>query len=85
MHALVGNPNKGNIRETFFYNQMRVRNEVVSSKITDFRIGDRIFEVGGRNKGSRQLEGDPGGIVVRDDIETGYSRIVPLWQFGLNY
>lgn len=85
MHALAGNPNTGNIRETFFYNQMRVHNGVVSSKITDFRIGDRIFEVGGRNKGARQLEGDPEGIVVRDDIETGYSRIVPLWQFGLNY
>lgn len=85
MFALTVNPNTGNVRETFFYNQTRVSNDVISSKTTDFRIGDHIFEVGGKNKGTRQLEGDPNGIVVRDDIETGYSRIVPLWQFGLTY
>ena len=31
-----GNPNLGNLRETFFYNQMRVRNDVISSKESDF-------------------------------------------------
>ncbi len=77
--------NKGSIRETFFYNQMRVNNDVVASKVTDFRIGDRIFEVGGANKGVKQLEGDLNGMVVRDDIEYGHARYVPLWQFGLNY
>lgn len=86
MYALGSDlTNIGNIRETFFYNQMRVNNEVVSSKITDFRIGDRIFEVGGAKKGTKQLEGNPNGIVVRDDIEYGHARYVPLWHFGLNY
>ena len=86
MYALKGNrANIGSVRETFFYNQMRVNNEVVSAKHTDFRIGDSIFEVGGAKKGSRQLEGDPKGFVVRDDIEFGHSNIIPLWQFGLNY
>ena len=23
--------------------------------------------------------------VVKDDIETGYTNVVPLWQFGLTY
>lgn len=77
--------NIGTIRETFFYNQLRVNYDVISSKTTDFKIGKHIFEVGGRKKGSRQLEGDPGGFVVRDDIEFGYDRFVPLWQFGLTY
>ena len=86
MYALKGSrANIGSVRETFFYNQMRVNNEVVSAKHTDFRIGDSIFEVGGAKKGSRQLEGDPKGFVVRDDIEFGHSNIIPLWQFGLNY
>lgn len=86
MYALQGrNVNQGSLRETFFYNQMRVNNDVVASKITDFRISDHIFEVGGAKKGSKQLEGDPNGIVVRDDIEFGYRNIVPLWHFGLNY
>lgn len=77
--------NIGNVRETFFYNQMRVNNDVMSSKVTDFRIGDRIFEVGGAKKGKKQLEGSADGFVVRDDIEFGYRNFVPLWYFGLNY
>ncbi len=86
MYALRGNnTDVGNVRETFFYNQMRVNNEIVSTKITDFRIGDHIFEVGGAKKGTRQLEGNPHGIVVRDDIEYGLGQFIPLWHFGLNY
>lgn len=86
IYALGGeHSNIGNVRETFFYNQTRVANDVIASKTTDFKIGGRIFEVGGHKKGTRQLEGDPNGIVVRDDIEYGHDRFVPLWQFGLNY
>lgn len=86
MYALSGlAPDIGNVRETFFYNQMRVENEVVSSKTSDFRIGDYTFEVGGYKKGKKQLEGLRNGIVVRDDIEFGYNEFVPLWYFGLNY
>ena len=86
MYAL-GNSgtNVGSLRETFFYNQMRVNNEVTSSKITDFRIGDNIFEVGGAGKGKKQLEGSENGFVIRDDIEYGHANFIPLWHFGLNY
>lgn len=80
-----GNPNIGNLRETFFYNQMRVNNDVMTSKKTDFIIGEYSFEIGGAKKGNRQLEGDSKGIVVRDDIEYGHASYVPLWYFGLNY
>ena len=86
MYALAeGEPNIGNIRETFFYNQMRINNDVVSSKVSDFRIGEYTFEVGGAKKGRKQLEGVDHGIIVRDDIEYGHKEFVPLWQFGLNY
>ena len=86
MNVLAGDqPNKGNLRETFFFNQTRVSNDVVSSRISDFRIGDITFEVGGAKKGKKQLAGAENGIVVRDDIEYGYHEFVPLWQFGLNY
>lgn len=77
--------NIGNVRETFFYNQMRVHNDVVTSKVSDFRIGDLTFEIGGQNKGSQQLKSDENGFVVRDDIEYGHGNIIPLWHFGLNY
>ena len=86
MYALAeAHTNVGNVRETFFYNQMRVNNDVMSSKVSDFRIGEFTFEVGGAKKGVRQLAGEANGIVVRDDIEYGHKEFVPLWMFGLNY
>ena len=86
MYALKGrHTNIGSVRETFFYNQMRVNNNVIAAKNTDFRIEDYIFEVGGAKKGQKQLENNPKGIVVRDDIEFGHANIIPLWHFGLNY
>lgn len=80
-----GKADVGNIRETFFFNQMRVNNDVVASKISDFNIGDLTFEVGGKKKGKRQLADAAHGYVVRDDIEYGYAKFVPLWTFGMNY
>ncbi len=86
MYALQGrNVNNGSLRETFFFNQMRVNNDVTGPKNTDFRIDDYIFEVGGAKKGQKQLEGNKNGIVVRDEIEFGHRNIIPLWHFGLNY
>ena len=75
----------GNIRETFFMNQMRVRHQVASSKTTDFEIGEYLFEIGGRKKGQRQIANARKGYVVKDDIEIGFANIIPLWAFGLNY
>ena len=77
--------NRGNVRETFFYNQTRVRYDVTSSPTADFLIDGRTFEVGGRSKSQRQLQGNQQGYVVKDDIETGYANVVPLWAFGLTY
>jgi predicted AAA+ superfamily ATPase len=79
------NSNVGNIRETFFFNQMRVNNEVTSSKTADFVIGDYTFEVGGKNKQQKQIENDGKSFVVKDDIEFAYLNVIPLWAFGLNY
>ncbi len=75
----------GNIRETFFYNQMRVTTDVISSRISDFDIGGKTFEVGGRRKGKKQIVDAAEGYVVRDDIEYGSANIIPLWTFGLTY
>lgn len=77
--------NIGNIRETFFMNQMRVRQSVISSSVTDFKIEDMSFEIGGKKKGQKQIETIDKGFVVKDDIEYGYANIIPLWAFGLNY
>lgn len=77
--------NIGNIRETFFLNQMRVKSQVISSKNADFVIKDFTFEVGGKNKQQKQIEKDGRSFIVKDDIEFGYMNIIPLWAFGLNY
>ncbi len=83
---LVGDKsNVGNIRETFFFNQMRVNNEVISSKTSDFVIDNYTFEVGGKNKQQKQIEKNSKSFVVKDDIEFGYLNVIPLWAFGLNY
>ena len=75
----------GNIRETFFYNQMRVTTDVISSRISDFEIEGKTFEVGGKKKGKRQISEAKEGYVVKDDIEYGSGNIIPLWAFGLTY
>ena len=76
---------KGNIRETFFQNQLRVKHKLVSSKVADFMINDKTFEVGGKSKGQKQIKDVENGFIVKDDIESGYMNVIPLWQFGLMY
>ncbi|HHV86041.1 MAG TPA: ATP-binding protein, partial [Petrimonas sp.] len=83
---LVGNKlNTGNVRETFFLNQMRVNNEVISAKTADFVVNEYTFELGGKNKQQSQIKKDGKSFVVKDDIEFGYLNVIPLWAFGLNY
>lgn len=75
----------GNVRETFFMNQTRVCNDVRSSDISDFEIDNKVFEIGGRKKGQKQIENANDGYIVKDDLESGYANVIPLWAFGLNY
>lgn len=79
------NIDKGNLRETFFLNQMRVKYPVIASQKADFEIGNYVFEVGGKNKNQKQLDNNPNGYIVKDDIEFGYRNVIPLWAFGLTY
>lgn len=75
----------GNVRETFFMNQMRVVGDVMCSPVSDFLVDDLTFEIGGRKKGQKQISAVKNGYVVKDDIETGYANVLPLWAFGLLY
>mgnify|MGYP000932936847 FL=1 len=67
----------GNIRETFFLNQMRVGHDVIASPVSDFLIDDMTFEVGGKNKKQKQIQGIEKAYVVKDDIEAGYMNVIP--------
>ncbi|HRP37246.1 MAG TPA: AAA family ATPase [Candidatus Dojkabacteria bacterium] len=86
IHNLVReNQNIGNVRETFFLNQTRVRHNVVSSSFADFKIDTIDFEVGGKKKGLKQLANSENGFIVKDSIERSFLNTIPLWYFGLMY
>lgn len=80
-----GKPEVGNLRETFFLSQMQVNQEVYASKAADFIINGKTFEVGGKNKGKKQIIGVNNAFVVKDDSEYGYENTIPLWHFGMGY
>ena len=77
--------NQGNVKETIFINQVRVKHSIVSSPLADFRVEGIDFGVGGKNKGIKQIQGAERGYVVQDDIERGYRNVLPLWHVGLLY
>lgn len=86
MAALVGErSDMGTVRETFFYNQTRVTNDVISSKDSDFFIDGYTFEVGGKKKRRKQISEIENGLLVKDDIDFAADGVIPLWAFGLLY
>ncbi len=80
-----GTPDIGNLRETFFFNQMSLKNKVFGSSSSDFTINNYTFEVGGKNKTKQQIRHMKNAFIVKDDIEYGHGNVVPLWSFGFNY
>lgn len=88
-YAILGpEPNKGGMRETFFANQISHVHKCTYPPKGDFLVDSHwLFEIGGRNKSTKQIsewqEGDY--FVARDGIEYGYSNHIPLWQFGFLY
>jgi len=87
MYALAPETaNVGNIRETFFYNQVGSLHDVTLPKEGDFRVDKKfIFEVGGKNKTQKQIAGIPDSYIAADDIEYGFGNKIPLWLFGFLY
>lgn len=77
--------NIGNIRETFFLNQMSAVHAVTSSKYGDFMVDNTfVFEVGGASKTSEQIRGVPNAYLAVD-VAGGNDKRIPLWLFGMLY
>ena len=86
MHVLCPRIDKGNERETFFYSQLHVANEVKYPKKGDFLVNDTyLFEVGGSRKTFDQIADLPDSFLATDDTEVGHGNRIPLWLFGLLY
>jgi predicted AAA+ superfamily ATPase len=80
------NTNIGNLRETFFYNQLRTVSTVTDAQKGDFTVnGQFIFEVGGKSKSFAQIANIPYSHLAIDEVEIGIGNRIPLWMFGLLY
>ncbi len=82
-----GQPDKGNLRETFFLSQVRNSEAGVTyPRQGDFLVnGNYLFEVGGKNKTQVQIKDIENAFLAVDDIEFGFGNRIPLWLFGLLY
>ena len=83
IHAFgSGGELQGNLRETFFLNATSIDHRVTSAKLGDFKIGQYLFEVGGKNKSFDQIKDIADSYLVLDDLEIGYKNKIPIWLFG---
>lgn len=81
-----GKENIGNIRETFFMNQLSPLFSLKIANQGDFLVTDKfLFEIGGKNKNFAQIKDIPNSFLAVDDIETGINNKIPLWLFGFLY
>ena len=80
------NPKIGTIRETFFASATSYKHKLNYPKSGDF-ILDEIytFEIGGKDKNSRQIKDIKNSFIVSDNLEIGYENKIPLWLFGFLY
>jgi hypothetical protein len=87
MYALgPGEVNKGNLRETFFANQIRQQHSGSYTAKGDFLIdGKYIFEIGGKDKTRKQIKDLNNAFIAADELEYGYQNKIPLWLFGFLY
>lgn len=87
-HALIptGQPDLGNLRETFFHSQVSAMHQVNYPPTGDFLIDQKYtVEVSGKGKNLRQIATTPDSFLAVDDLPIGFERQVPLWLFGFLY
>lgn len=78
--------NIGNVRETFFANQLVYRHEINYSEKGDFLVNEKyVFEIGGKDKNHIQIKDLKNAFIVADTIEFGFKNKIPLWLFGFMY
>ncbi|MDQ7060850.1 MAG: AAA family ATPase [Sulfurimonas sp.] len=85
----------GNVRETFFMNQLDNYYHSIGSLFDigiyaaikgDFYTEDKYtFEIGGKDKGFKQIKDIEHSFVAADDLEVGFGNKIPLWLFGFLY
>ncbi|GHT20241.1 ATPase AAA [Bacteroidia bacterium] len=80
------NTDIGNMRETFFLNQLSYQHTVEYPNTGDFWVDKKyLFEIGGKSKTGKQIQGENNAYIAADNIEYGFDKKIPLWQFGFLY
>ena len=86
MYCLTPKAEDGTIRETYFASQLAIDHKLSMPNQGDLLVDGRwLFEVGGKNKGFKQIKGIEDSFVVSDGIDIGYGKKIPLWLFGMLY
>ncbi|MDE3183785.1 MAG: hypothetical protein KGM16_10235 [Bacteroidota bacterium] len=87
MYALAPeHSDMGNIRETFFANQLAYRQKIAFIEKADFLVNEKyVFEMGGKDKKAAQIKDLKNAFIVADNIEFGFKNKIPLWLFGFMY
>lgn len=93
--ALTEKINTGTLREAFFVNQIYNTfsahpglsdSPISSAEYGDFYVNNEsTFEIGGQNKGIKQIKDVNKAFIAVDDIESGFGIKIPLWLFGFLY
>lgn len=77
---------KGKVRETFVVNQLiNSHHDVFYSEQGDLRVGEYLFEIGGKNKTAKQLKHSEKGYILADGILSGFKNKIPLYLLGFLY
>lgn len=70
----------------FFLNQVSYQNKVNYTDKGDFLINNKFtFEIGGKNKENKQINGVSDAYLVKDNIEYSHQNTLPIWMFGFLY
>ena len=84
-YSLGSNVDIGNLRETFFLNQLTHSHSLTLPADSDFRIDQTwSVEVGGKNKNLPDISLTD-HYIAADGIEIGLGKKIPLWLFGYLY
>lgn len=76
----------GTVRELFFLQSTSNANlAVFYSKLGDYTVENKYFEIGGKNKTHTQLKDKKDAFVVKDDILYPSQNTLPLYLFGFLY
>ena len=78
---------KGTIRETFVLNQLKMGHQLHYPNRKGDVIVDQTytFEIGGKNKTQKQIEGLPNAYIIADEWDFMVKNKIPIWLLGLLY